>query len=82
MPRANFEKKNKKFCTQNVFLGIFDATSPYKNLVKKNWENELFPTCDSEANFPAAMQFLKAGAMGVVLAVSSFWQFKAHPATR
>ena len=26
------------------------------------------------------MQFLKAGAMGVVLAVSFFWQCKAHPA--
>jgi hypothetical protein len=43
MPRANFEKKNKKFCTQNVFLGIFDATSPYKNLVKKIGKTSFFP---------------------------------------
>jgi hypothetical protein len=31
--------------------------------------------------FPRQVQFLKAGAMGVVLAVSFFWQCKAHPAT-
>jgi hypothetical protein len=42
-----------------------------------------FPACDSEVRsqlFPRQVQFLKAGAMGVVLAVSFFWQCKAHPA--
>jgi hypothetical protein len=64
-----------------VFLGLYDATSPYKNLVK-NWKNELVPACDSEANFFwRQVQFLKAEATGVVLAVSFFfWQCKAHPA--
>jgi hypothetical protein len=33
-----------------MFLRLYDATSPYKNLVKK-WKNELVPACDSEANF-------------------------------
>jgi hypothetical protein len=55
-----------------LFLRLCDATSPYKNLVK-NWENELFPACDSEAIFfRGKYSFLKAGAMGVVLAVSGF----------
>jgi hypothetical protein len=49
-----------------------EATSPYKNLVNI-WKNELVPACDSEAIFfLRQVQFLKAEAMGVVLAVSFF----------
>jgi hypothetical protein len=66
-----------------MFLRLCDATSPYKNLVK-NWENEVFPAFDSEANFsaPSTVQFLKvkAGAMGMVLAVSFFLAIKGRPA--
>jgi hypothetical protein len=58
-PRATFVQ-NKKFCTQNVFLGLCDATSPCKNLVK-NWENELAPSCDSEAIFSAASAVFEGG---------------------
>jgi hypothetical protein len=53
-------------------LGLCDATSPYKNLVK-NEKNELVPACDSEAIFLRQVQFLKAAAMGVVLAAVFFW---------
>jgi hypothetical protein len=37
----------------------------------KHWGNELIPACDSEASFfLRQVQFFKAVAMGVVLAVS------------
>ena len=81
-PSTTFAQ-NKKCYPQNMFLRLCDATSPYKNLVK-NWENEVFPAFDSEANFsaPSTVQFLKvkAGAMGMVLAVSFFLAIKGRPA--
>jgi hypothetical protein len=71
--------KLKSTAPTTCFLGLCGATSPCKNPVK-NRENELFPVCDSEANFSCAkcsFQFLKAEAMGVVLAVSIFGNARA-----
>jgi hypothetical protein len=70
-PRITFAQ-NKKLFTHNVFWWLYDATSPHKNLVK-NWGNELFSRMRFRSHFfPRQVQFLKAGAMGVVLAVSLF----------
>jgi hypothetical protein len=73
--RAAFTQ-NKKVYTQEVFLGlwVYNATSPHDpQKTSKNWKNELVPACDSEAIFLRQAQFLKAAAMGVVLAVSFFF---------
>jgi hypothetical protein len=72
-PRAT-SAQTKKFYTQNVFFGLCDAAFPYKRPVK-NWKNVLPPTCDMRSRshfFLRQVQFVKAGAMGVVLAVSFF----------
>jgi hypothetical protein len=80
-PRAT-SAKNKKFCTRNVFLGLCDVTFPYKNLVKIRKAN-LFPHAIQKPFFSAASTalFLKAGVMGVVLAVS-FMAIQGQPSHR
>jgi hypothetical protein len=51
-----------------VFLRLYDATSPHKNL--------LVSACGSKANFSAASEVFEGGGdVGVVLAVSSFLLF-------
>jgi hypothetical protein len=55
--------QNKKFYTQFVFLGLFDATSPCNNLLKI-WKTNLCPACDSEAIFSAASAVFEGGGDG------------------
>jgi hypothetical protein len=61
-PRTTFAQ-NKKFCTQNVFLGLCDATSPYKNLVKIG-KTKFFPHAIQKPNFPTASAVIQGGGDG------------------
>jgi hypothetical protein len=61
-------------------LGLCDATPPIQK-PSRNWKNELFPHAIQKPIyiFLRQAQFLKAGAMGVVLAVSFFLAMRGPP---
>jgi hypothetical protein len=69
--RATFTP-NKKFALETPVWGLFNATSPYKNLVNTGKKLTLSGRRFKSPFFLWLMQILKAVAMGVVAVPGTF----------